>query len=231
MGHPLQSLIEWALAGLAAYGYRIVFAATVLENVFVLGSFVPGDVITAGAAVAATTPEGAHLSPWWLIGVATVGSMIGSNVSYVIGLRGGRELIERVGPRFGIDVSAIEATEEYFTRHGSVTILIARFIAVLKNIAPAVAGASRMNVFLFELYSLAAAVAYSCVLVGVGWFLGENFQVGLRYFGMMSWLLLAAVVGVGLWLWRRKRIHDKRVIAENAAEFEEQHRDGRADAE
>jgi membrane protein DedA with SNARE-associated domain len=223
MSHPLQSLLEWALAGLAVYGYRIVFAATALENVFVLGSFVPGDVVTAGAAVAATTPEGAHLSPWLLIAVATIGSLIGNNISYTIGRRGGRELIERIGPRFGIDVTAIEATEEYFSVHGSTTILIGRFVAVLKNIAPAVAGASRMNLFWFELYSLIAALAYSCVLVGVGWFLGENFQAGLRYFGMASWLLFAAVIGVGIWLWRRKRRHDKRIIAENAAEFEGQH--------
>lgn len=222
MTQLLQSLLAWTLAALAAFGYRIVFAATLLENLFIVGSFTPGDVITAGAAVAATTPEGAHLSPWLLIVVATVGSLIGANISYYVGFRGGRDLIERTGPRFGIDRSAIEATEEYFLHHGSETILLARFVAVLKNVAPAVAGASRMNLFWFELYSLLAAVGYSTVLVAAGWFLGENFRVGLKYFGALSWVGFVLVVAAVIVLWVGKRRHDKRLVAENAAEFEEE---------
>ena len=216
----LSTALAWALGALAVFGYRIVFAATVLENLFIVGSFTPGDVITAGAAVAATTAEGAHLSPWLLIAVATVGSVVGANISYFIGFRGGRELLERVGPRFGIDKTAIEATEEYFYRRGSVTILLARFIAVIKNIAPAVAGASRMNLFWFELYTTISAVGYSAILVGVGWFLGANFQVGLKYFGAVSWVGFA-IVAVGVALWFAKRRHDRRLVAENAEEFVE----------
>lgn len=226
MTQLLQSALTWALGALAAFGYRIVFAATLLENLFIVGSITPGDVITAGAAVAATTPEGAHLSPWLLIVVATVGSMIGANISYYVGFRGGRDLIERMGPRFGVNRSAIEATEEFFTRHGSETILLARFVAVLKNIAPTVAGASRMSLFWFELYSFLAALFYSTVLVAVGWFLGANFQVGLKYFGAFSWVGLVLVVAVGVALWIGKRRHDRRLVAENAAEFEQEAQGG-----
>ena len=204
-----QTLVAWALAALAAYGYPIVFVATTMENVFVVGSFTPGDVITAGAAVAAATSAGDHLSPWWLIAVAAAGSLLGTNISYAIGRLGGKGLIERVGPRFG--------------RHGSATVFLAKFVAVLKNVVPTVAGASRMNLLSFELYSLTAGAVYSCVLVGVGWFLGENFRAGLRYFGAASWLLFAAVLAGGVWLWLRKRRHDLRLVAENAAEFEQEH--------
>ena len=217
-----QSLLAWTLVALAAYGYPIVFAATTLENVFIVGSFTPGDVITAGAAVAAATNAGDHLSPWVLIAMATLGSLTGTNISYAIGRWGGQGLIERVGPRFGLGNSAIEAAEEYFGKHGSETILLAKFVAVRKNVAPAIAGASRMNLFWFELYSLVASAGYSCILVGVGWFLGENFRVGLRYFGAVSWLLFAAALVGGLWLWRRKRQHDRRLIAKKATEYEEE---------
>ena len=221
MNHLLQSLLEWALGALATYGYPVVLLVTLLENVFVVGSFVPGDVITAASAVAAATEPSARLSPWLLIAIATLGSLVGANISYVIGLRGGRELIERVGPRFGIDSKAIEAAEEYFARHGSETIFLARFVAVIKNVVPAIAGASRMNVFWFELYSLLSAFVYGCALVGVGWFLGENFRVGLKYFGAFSWLALMAISAVGVVLWVGKRRRDKRLIATNAEAFEE----------
>jgi membrane-associated protein len=219
----LGYLLSWALGALATWGYAIVFAATVLENLFVVGTFTPGDVITAAAAFTATTPPGHALSPWMLLGVATVGSFIGSNISYLIGRRGGRGLIERVGPRFGVDLQAIEAGEEYFERHGSQTILIARFVAVLKNLTPALAGASRMNLFWFEVYSLIGSLGYAAILVGVGWFFGANFRAGLKYFGVFSWLLFAAIIALGIVLFVSKRRHDRRLLAANAAEFEADH--------
>jgi membrane-associated protein len=219
----LESLLSWALSALSTYGYAIVFLATALENLFVIGTFTPGDVITAAAAFTATTPQGHALSPWLLLVAATLGSFIGTNMSYFIGRRGGRELIERVGPRFGVDLTAIKAGEEYFERHGSQTILFARFVVVLKNLMPALAGASRMNLFWFEVYSLIGSFAYGTVLVAVGWFLGANFKAGLKYFGAFSWLLFAVVIAVGVTLYAGKRRHDRRVLSESAAEFEEEH--------
>ena len=225
MAQLLLTILNWALAALSAHGYTIVFLATILENIFVVGSFTPGDVITASAAFTATTVEGSALSPWLLLVAATAGTFVGTNISYFIGLRGGRALIERVGPRFGINLEAIEAGEEYFERHGSATIVFARFVAVLKNLAPTLAGASRMNLFWFEVYTLVGSLGYAAILVGVGWFLGANFQAGLKYFGAFSWLMFVAIVVVGVGLFEAKRRHDKRLLTENAAEFEVDHPD------
>ena len=228
MAHFLQSALDWSLSALGVYGYLIVFVATLAENLFVIGSFVPGDIITASAAFTATTPQGAHLSPWVLLGVATIGSLIGMNISYFVGMRGGRGLIERVGPRFGITIESIEAGEEYFEQHGALTIVFARFVAVLKNLAPAIAGASRMKIWLFEATALVASFGYACVLMAVGWFLGENFQAGLKYFGAFSWLLFLVVVVVIAVLLTGKRKHDRKLLAEEAAAFEAEH--GRIEA-
>jgi len=221
----IQSLLEWALSALGTHGYLIVFAATVLENLFIIGSFTPGDVITAAAAFTATTAQGQALSPWLLFGTATLGTFVGTNVSFFIGLRGGRELIERVGPKFGINLDAIEAGEEYFYRHGSQTLVFARFVAVMKNLAPALAGASRMNLMWFEVYTLVGAAGYAGILVGVGWFLGANFQAGLKYLGAFSWIVFVAVVIVGMVLWVSKRRHDRRLVDQLEAEFDAEHVD------
>jgi membrane protein DedA with SNARE-associated domain len=80
-----------------------------------------------------------------------------------------------------------------------------------------------MNLFWFEVYSLLGSLGYGAILVAVGWFLGANFKVGLKYFGAFSWLLFAFVVAVGVALLVGKRRHDRRLLAENAAEFEEEH--------
>jgi membrane-associated protein len=219
----LNQLMAWALHALDTYGYLIVFVATVLENLFIVGSFTPGDVLTAAAAFTATTPEGHSLSIWGLFAVAALGTWVGTNISYLIGLRGGRALIERVGPRFGITVESIEAGEEYFERNGPATIIFARFVAVMKNLAPTIAGASRMRLWVFELYSFIGAVMYAGILVAVGWFLGANFQQGLKYFGAFSWVMFVLVVVVGFVLWQGKRRRDARVVARNAAEYEAEH--------
>jgi membrane protein DedA with SNARE-associated domain len=219
----LQSILEWALSALGTWGYLIVFVATILENLFIIGSFTPGDVLTAAAAFTAATQHGQGLNPWVLFGVATIGTFIGTNISYFIGWSGGRDLIERLGPKFGIKVEAIEAGEEYFNNHGSQTIIIARFVAVMKNLAPALAGASRMNLFWFEVYTMVGSMGYAGLLVGIGWFLGANFRQGLAYLGAFSWLvfLIVAVGGVGLLIYKRR--HDRRMIAEEAAEYESEH--------
>lgn len=208
----LQSLLDFALSALGTHGYLIVFIATMFENIFVVGSFTPGDVITAAAAFTATTPQGATLSPWLLFLAATAGTFVGTNISYFIGMRGGRELLERVGPRFGITLSAIEAGELYFEKHGSQTIILARFIAVLKNLAPTIAGASRMKIRWFEVYSVVGAAAYSAILVGLGWFFGENFQSGLKYLGAFSWVGFAVILVIIVGLILVKRRHDRRMI-------------------
>lgn len=217
----LQSLLDWAMSALGTYGYIIVLLATILENLFIIGSFTPGDVLTAAAAF--TAAQGHGLNPWMLFGLATLGTFIGTNISYLIGLRGGRELIEKVGPRFGIKIETIEASEEYFNRHGSQTIVFARFIAVMKNLAPALAGASRMNYFWFQVYTALGSAVYAGLLVGIGWFLGARFQQGLKYLGAFSWLVFVGVaIGmVGLWWGKRQR--DRRLIATQSAEFEAEH--------
>ena len=216
----LNSALTWALSALGSYGYVIVFFATLLENVFIVGSFTPGDVITAAAAFTATTPQGAGLSPWLLFLAATMGTFVGTNVSYFIGRRGGRDLLERIGPRFGINLDAIEAGEAYFEKHGSPTIILARFIAVMKNMAPAIAGASHMKLVWFEVYTLVGSILYSAILVGVGWFFGANFQAGLKYLGAFSWLgfilVIVAIVGALL----AKRRHDKRMVLREAGRDE-----------
>jgi membrane-associated protein len=219
----LQSLLNWAISALDQYGYAIVFAATILENLFIVGSFTPGDVITAAAAFSATTAAGHSTSIWGLFAAAVLGTWVGSNISYLVGARGGRSLIENLGPRFGISIEAIEAGEQYFERQGPVTIVFARFVAVMKNLAPTLAGASRMKLWVFELYSFVGALMYAGILIAVGWFLGANFQQGLKYYGAFSWLMFVILIVIVTVAVQGKRRRDRLVVAREAASYEAEH--------
>jgi membrane protein DedA with SNARE-associated domain len=218
-----HNILVWALNALDQHGYAIVFVATVLENLFIVGSFTPGDVITTAAAFTASTTAGQATSVWGLFAVAVLGTWVGSNISYFIGARGGLAFIQRIGPRYGISVEAIEAGDEYFDRRGPATIIFARFVAVMKNLAPTIAGASRLKLWVFEVYSMIGAVLYAGILVALGWFLGENYSQGLKYFGAFSWLMFVLVVVAIVVIWQGKRRRDRRVVRREAARFEAEH--------
>ena len=219
----LNDVTAWILSGMAAYGYIIVFLGAVTENLFVVGSFVPGDLVVAAAAFTASTAQGQNLSPWVLFGLAILGAMTGANISFQVGLRAGRPFIEQLGLKAGIDADMIEAGEAYFERHGPLTLVFARLVAVMKNMAPALAGASKMNIWLFELYTLLGATFYVASLVGIGLFLGANFEAGLKYLGGFSWILFAAIAVVIVVLLQAKKRRDKEIVVEYEAEYEAEH--------
>ncbi len=208
MSGPVTGLapLDWILGLLDTFGYPIVLVATALENVFVVGSFTPGETIVLATAFTAANDHLEVILVWFL---SILGTVIGSNISFFLGVRGGRGAVERYGHRFHISDARIAAAEEYFQRHGAKTVLIARFAAGVKNFVPMLAGVSKMSVALFEFYTVLGALVYTTVLVSVGWFFGENFDAALealRDIGFGALVLLAVGAGLAFWgRWRRKQ--------------------------
>jgi membrane protein DedA with SNARE-associated domain len=200
------AFIDWFLALLDVAGYPIVFGFTVFENLFVIGGITPGETIVVAAAFL-STPQYGSLQ-WPLVWLSSVlGTIVGSNISYFIGRKGGRDALLRYGSRFHISEKRIADAEEYFLVHGSKTVLVGRFTAGFKNFTPMIAGVSRMKVAWFELYTVLGAMLYSAAMVLIGYFLGENFEralafaAGLGYAGMALVIVLVIVLLVA----RRRR--------------------------
>lgn len=215
----IEQIVAWLVAAMAVWGYVIVFGATILENLFVVGSLTPGELLTAAAGFTASqVPQLLNVWIVWVLAVA--GTMVGSNVSYWLGHRGGRQLVERFEGRFGVTPRRIIAAEEYFRDHGNKTIFFARFVAVFKNFAPVLAGASRMDLAVFEVYTLLGAVTYSSLMVAIGFFLGSNFGAGLKIVGAVGWAGFVAVAVAVLLLVRRRfsRAQEERETAEAVVE-------------
>lgn len=217
----IDQLVTWLVAAMGAWGYAIVFIATILENLFIIGSLTPGELLTAaGGFTASRVPD--QLNVWVVWGLAIAGTLIGSNLSYLLGRKGGRQIIERFEGRFGITAESIVAAEKYFSDHGNKTIFFARFVAVFKNFVPVLAGASRMDIWVFQIYTLAGALVYSSLMVGIGFFLGRNFQAGLQVVSALGWIAFAiAVVAIaGVWYLRRRlaRAEQDKELAEAVSE-------------
>ena len=218
--------LDWFLALLDSWGYLIVTLFTISENLFVLGSFTRGEtVVMAGGFVA----ESGSLSPW-LVGLSSLtGTLIGSNLSYWFGRRGGRQALIRWGGWF-FDDERITAAEEYFELHGDKTVLVSRFAAGFKNFVPVIAGISRMRVWAFEAYTLAGALIYTTLMVSLGWIFAENFDRALTIARNLTWFGFAVLVAmIGFILWGRHKMIERRVELLAEAAEEEQLADAGAD--
>jgi membrane protein DedA with SNARE-associated domain len=228
------AIVDWALGLLAPpWGYLIVFGFTVSENIFILGTFTPGETVVVAAAFVASTGDLSLLGVWF---VAVVGGVVGSNIGYFLGRRGGREAFLRIGDRFHMSEKRIEAAEEYFYKHGSPTIFVARFAAGVKNLVPMIAGASRMHLGWFELYTVLGAMAQTTLLVAIGYFVGANIDRALQIVSQVGIVgLVLFVVVIALALFGRRRFvsaRDERLVEEIEAEdAEEQGAEGILDEE
>lgn len=217
------AIVDWALGLLDQWGYLIVFGFTVSENIFVLGSFTPGETVVMAAAFVASMGDLNVAGVWF---ASVIGTTVGSNISYALGRKGGREMLMRFGDRFRISDERITAAEEYFFKHGSKTVFLARFGAGVKNFVPMIAGVSHMGLFWFELYTVLGAITYTTIGVLIGYFIGENFDRAvaiLSNIGFVGLLLFVGVV-VLLLVGRRRYIQaqTEELVAEELAEEAEE---------
>lgn len=196
-----------ALMALATYGYPLLFLAAMAEHTFVLGLLVPGDVIVMLGGVLAA--QGVLSLPIAFL-VVLLGVLIGLNLSYFLGFYGGIPLLSRWGARFGMTRVRIAAVEAYFEKHGSKTVFLSAFVAGIKNLVPAVAGAMRMSYPRFLVYGFSGGFLRAIVAMGFGWLFGASIEsalVWLRRFNIWALIVVGIVVllFVAWWIWKRRR--------------------------
>jgi membrane protein DedA with SNARE-associated domain len=191
-----EGFLQEMLALVSSYGYLFLFIASLAENIFVVGFIIPGDlVIVLGGGLA----QRAGLSPVTACVAVVVGVLLGSNLSFWIGRRGGTALIERWGERFGVGEKRVRLAEVYFAEHGAKTVFVGSFISGLKNLVPAVAGASRMGFVRFAAYSAIGSTCRSVALVAIGYVFGANLERAVHVVGSINGWVLAFVVTLLIW--------------------------------
>lgn len=145
----------------------IVFA----ESGLLIGFFLPGDslLFTAGLLVA----DGRYLPPLYatipLIGVA---AFVGDQVGYLIGRRAGPAIFKRPDSRL-FNPAHVERAHGFFERYGARTVVIARFVPIVRTFVPTMAGASRMNYRIFAIYNLVGALLWGIGVTMLGYWLGQ----------------------------------------------------------
>ncbi len=190
------------LASLSAlllrWGYPLIFAAMLLESA---GLPLPGETVTLLGGYAAGSGQ---LHPLGVMGAAATGAIVGDNLGYWIGRRSGWPLILRLGGWLGQSPDQLEGLRLRFLRHAGKSVLLGRFVAVLRVVAGPLAGAVGMAYPSFLLCNILGALLWSGTMVSLAWFGGrwlplERLMGGLLDFGLAV-LVLIALLALVPWL-------------------------------
>ena len=186
VSHMLQSIAPEVV-------YLIVGLVIMVES---LGIPVPGEIALVTAAVLATQHK-AGLSPGWIAACSSAGAIIGDSIGFLVGLRFGSTVFDRLGRRFPrhFGPGHVALAERVFTRHGVWAVFFGRFIALLRIFAGPLAGSLRMPYFRFLAANVCGGIVWAAGMTYLIWFLGAAAE---HWLSRASWIALVAAVLIGL---------------------------------
>jgi len=151
------------------WSYAILFAIVFSETGLVVAPFLPGDsLLFAAGALAAS----GSLDAFWLFVTLSIAAIAGNTANYWIGAAVGPGIFRKRGVRF-INERYLERTHAFYERHGGKTIVIARFLPILRTFAPFVAGVGFMSYGRFMFYNVVAGIAWVGIFVFGGYLFGN----------------------------------------------------------
>lgn len=182
IGDHLQELVK-------NYGnwiYAILFAIVFCETGLVVLPFLPGDSMLFAAGTIAAVGD---MNIFVLIGLLIVAAILGDFVNFEIGKHFGQKLFSNPNSKI-FKQSYLQKTHDYYEKYGGRTIIIARFIPIVRTFAPFVAGMGNMNYAQFARYNIVGAVLWVVSFTTLGYFFGQLPFVKEHF----SWIMIAIIV-------------------------------------
>lgn len=207
--------IQPFIAMFGPYIYVILFAIIFAETGFVVTPFLPGDSLLF---VVGTLAGSGYLNFWILYFSLLVAAILGDSVNYWIGNKTGPKIFSKKDSRF-FKKEHLATTHKFFEKHGGKTIIIARFLPIVRSFAPYVAGMGSMDYKSFLFYNVIGGFIWVTSLTAAGYFFGslpiikENFEKVI--FGI---ILLSLVPPFIEWL---KARHEKKHHKVEKTSFED----------
>lgn len=189
-----EFIVEWIVAFIAATSYFGVFFLMVLESMVFP---VPSEAVVPFAGFLV---EQGQMAFALAALAATMGSVVGSLISYYIGLFGGKRFVKKFGKYFLLNQRHLKQSERFFKKHGSITIFISRFIPAVRHVISIPAGAARMHLGKFVALTFFGALGWNSFLLYVGVLLKQNWKEIMDYTGVIDIVIVIAVVVGVFWL-------------------------------
>ena len=191
---------------IATFGYLGMFLTVFIETGLLVGFFLPGDSLLLAAGIFAATP-GAPISIIPTILVFIAGSFLGDQLGYWVGRVAGPRVFTRPQSRF-FDPENVTKAKAFFDKYGVLTIIVARFVPVVRAFAPTMAGVTKLNYAMFIGLSAVGAILWGAGVTSLGYFLGQLIPDLEKYiYLVVIGGILAAVVPSVLHLVRTGKKH------------------------
>jgi membrane protein DedA with SNARE-associated domain len=171
----MHALIDWLLTTIGALGYPGIFLLMAMESSVVP---VPSELVMPPAGYLASQGQ---MNIWLAIFMGTAGSLVGAYANYYAAHYLGRPLLLKYGKYVWITEEKFATVEQYFKDHGEISTFIGRLLPVVRHLISLPAGLSGMNHVKFTIYTLAGAGIWVTILTYIGYFIGENRELIMKY--------------------------------------------------
>ena len=187
------ALIMWG-------GYVALTIIIFAETGLLIGFFLPGDSLLVSAGLIASR---GILDVWLMCALLSAAAILGQTVGYAIGNAAGPHLFAREDSMF-FKRSHLQRAHDFYEKHGGVTIVLARFMPIVRTFVPVVAGAARMSYRAFQIFNVIGGVLWVCGMLMIGYGLGRYIPGIEKHIDKVILLVIAvslapAVIGA----WRR----------------------------
>jgi membrane-associated protein len=193
---------------LADFGVAGLFATIFAETGLLIGFFLPGDSLLVFAGLVAANPGAlakVHVSLAVVLVGCSVAAIVGAQTGYVIGLRAGPAIFRRPDSRL-FKREHVERAHSYFDRYGAKTIVVARFIPIVRTFANPVAGVGRMPARVFTIFNVVGGLLWVVLVTLLGYALGKNVPSAKDHlFEIEGIIILLSLIPVGLEFRRSRR--------------------------
>jgi membrane-associated protein len=195
-GHySLDALIQWG-------GYLLLVAIVFAETGLLIGCFLPGDslLITAGLLAAA-----GHLNIWWINALLIAAAIIGDSVGYAIGTRLGPRIFTREKSLL-FNPQHVLRTRRFYEKYGHKTIVIARFVPIIRTFAPVLAGVGVMEYRRFLTYNVLGGIGWVASMSWAGYLLGQTVpNISKHMHVLVIVIIVLSCVPIAVEIYRERR--------------------------
>jgi len=196
----MEQAIDWLLTTIGAMGYPGIFLLMAMESSVIP---IPSELVMPPAGYLAQQGE---MSMAVAILCGTVGSLVGAYANYFAAHYLGRPLILKYGKYVWITEEKFAKVETFFQRHGEISTFIGRLLPVIRHLISLPAGLAGMHHWKFSLYTVLGAGIWCTVLAWIGYFIGENRELILKYSHQaVIGVVIFSVLLVALYVWRHRR--------------------------
>jgi len=193
--YDVRGLIEWG-------GTVLVCAVVFVETGMFVGFFLPGDSLLVTAGVFAASGQ---LKLGWLLSLVTLCAIAGDQLGYGIGRKAGESLYRRRDSKF-FKQEHLQEAHEFYERYGGKTVILARFIPIIRTFCPPVAGAAKMRYVRYLTYDIFGGLLWVWSMVLLGFTLGRSVpHVDKKIHYVIAAVIVVSLIPAAYHAWERRR--------------------------